>query len=424
MDKLISILNSCDVSDYQIVCDETQSHQCFFIRHQLDQHRICTEKKITLTIFVDNPDKTLRGSAKKEIFAGETEEEIRADIMDMKENALLAFNPYYPLESNVSYTEAKKDFNLLDSLKNVITAVESIEETGTEKINSYEVFVNQKYRHIINSQGVEITFNSSDEMVEIVINSTDGSHEVEVYHMIEAGSDRDSESIKAEIEAVFKKANDRSKAQPVKKMSGAHVLISGNDLREFFHYFLDKINTADVYSKMSQNKVGDVVQKGTDCDKITLKVKASLPYSSRNVLYSTEAVKATDFTVLQQGEYVNYVGSRQFAHYLGLTDVGFENNFVVEPGSKTVGEMKQQPYLEIVEFSSFQVDPITGDFGGEFRLAYYYDGTSVKEVTAGSITANINEVLDHIYLSKETRQVNNCIIPATIELFNINVAGC
>lgn len=423
MDKLVEILNSCDVSDYQIVCDETKSHQCFFIRHQLDQHRICSVKKIVLTIYVDNSDKTLRGSAKKEIFPSETEEEIRADIMDMKENALLALNPYFPLEGNVNYYEEKKEFDLLDSLKNVITAVESIKETDTEKINSYEVFVNEKYRHIVNSQGVSISFNTSDEMVEIVINSTNGDHEVEVYHMIEAGSDRDSESIKKEIEAVFKKANDRSKAQPVEKMNNVHLLISGNDLREFFQYFLDKINTSAVYSKMSQNKVGDVIQKGENCDKITLKVKANLDYSSRNSLYSTEGVKASDFTVLKDGEYVNYVGSRQFAHYLGLSDVGFANNFTVEPGSKTVEEMKQQPYLEIVEFSSFQVDAITGDFGGEFRLAYYYDGTTVKEVTAGSITSNITDVLDHIYLSKQTRQINNCIVPETIELFDINVAG-
>ena len=166
MDKLVEILNSCDVSDYQIVCDETKSHQCFFIRHQLDQHRICSVKKIVLTIYVDNSDKTLRGSAKKEIFPSETEEEIRADIMDMKENAFLALNPYFPLEGNVNYYEEKKEFDLLDSLKNVITAVESIKETDTEKINSYEVFVNEKYRHIVNSQGVSISFNTSDEMVE------------------------------------------------------------------------------------------------------------------------------------------------------------------------------------------------------------------------------------------------------------------
>ena len=41
-------------------------------------------------------------------------------------------------------------------------------------------------------------------------------------------------------------------------------------------------------------------------------------------------------------------------------------------------------------------------------------------MTAGSITSNITDVLDHIYLSKQTRQINNCIVPETIELFDIN----
>ena len=90
---------------------------------------------------------------------------------------------------------------------------------------------------------------------------------------------------------------------------------------------------------------------------------------------------------------------------------------------ENVEEMKKNEYLEIDQFSNFQMDSMTGDFGGEIRLAYYYDGNTVTPVTAGSITCNMNEVLNHIYLSQQQSQYDYCIVPSTIELFDVNVAG-
>lgn len=202
-----------------------------------------------------------------------------------------------------------------------------------------------------------------------------------------------------------------------------HVLLSGSDLKEFFNYFVDKINTQLIYSGNSCTKLHDQIQQGDDTDKISLKAVAKLLYSSLNVPYSREGTEASDFMILDNGKYVNYTGSQIYAHYLGLKNVPFAANYQVSGGSKTIEQMKKQPYLEIVQFSSFQVDIITGDFGGEFRLAYYYDGATVKPVTAGSITVNMNDILNHMYLSKETKQYNNWIIPQTIELFDVDVAG-
>ena len=423
MKRLVEILNKSNLADYQIVQKETVSHQAFFIKQQLDQHRISSVTHTKLTIYVDSQDKSKRGSATKEIYPNETDEEIRKDIESMKFDASLAMNKYYPLVEDQHYFEEKEDFDLVKSLENVVKAVQSIEDTETEKINSYEIFVDEERYHIYNSKDVDVTFNKTSEMVEIVINSLSKEHEVEVYHMIEAGADQTSEAIRQEILEVFKKASDRSKAVPAKKMSKAHVLISGSDLKEFFDYFRAKINAQMIYGGMSQNKVGDVIQKGDDCDKITLKAVKEMNYSNTNLPYSLEGVKASNFTILDNGKYVNNVGSARFAYYLGLNDVKYASNFTVESGSKSIEEMKKDPYLEIAQFSSFQVDTVTGDFGGEFRLAYYYDGNSVTPVTAGSVTINMNDVLDHIYLSKESKQYNDCIIPVAIELFDIEVAG-
>ncbi|MBR0230101.1 MAG: TldD/PmbA family protein, partial [Erysipelotrichaceae bacterium] len=86
-------------------------------------------------------------------------------------------------------------------------------------------------------------------------------------------------------------------------------------------------------------------------------------------------------------------------------------------------EMKKEPYLEIVTTSGFQMNPMTGSFGGEIRLGYYFDGEKTVPVTGGSITVNMNKVLGNMYMSKETKQYDNIVLPKTVQLFNVAVAG-
>ena len=85
--------------------------------------------------------------------------------------------------------------------------------------------------------------------------------------------------------------------------------------------------------------------------------------------------------------------------------------------------MKQRPYLELLAFSDFQMDPLNGDFGGEIRLGRYFDGKGTTFVTGGSISGNIREVQTEMILSKELQRENHFGGPQTIQLSNVAVSG-
>ena len=85
--------------------------------------------------------------------------------------------------------------------------------------------------------------------------------------------------------------------------------------------------------------------------------------------------------------------------------------------------MKASPYIELVSFSDFQMDTMTGDFGGEIRLGWYFDGENTVSITGGSISGNIKEVEKEMYFSSETQKLNNFLGPKTIELSNVSLAG-
>ncbi len=126
------------LNDWRIVEKTTVSHQAFFVKHKLDQHRISNTTHTTLYIYVDREvnGRKMRGSAAHEIFPGTSEEEIARSVQTMKYNASLALNPYYELVKNEKQTEEKKDYDLLKVLRTVVTAIQSVKDTATEKITS------------------------------------------------------------------------------------------------------------------------------------------------------------------------------------------------------------------------------------------------------------------------------------------------
>ena len=95
----------------------------------------------------------------------------------------------------------------------------------------------------------------------------------------------------------------------------------------------------------------------------------------------------------------------------------------VEGGSLSYSDLKKEPYIEIVTFSDFQMDILTGDFGGEIRLANYYDGEKVIPLTGASLSANIFDIHNDFYLSKEVVQKDNYIGPKALMYKNGHLVG-
>jgi PmbA protein len=116
-------------------------------------------------------------------------------------------------------------------------------------------------------------------------------------------------------------------------------------------------------------------------------------------------------------------GNRQFSQYLGLTDSFIASNFVIEGGKSSAEEIRRGDYLEIVEFSDFQVDAVTGDIAGEIRLGYLHRGNETVSVSGGSVSGNMSELIPKMAFSAESRQYDCMRIPAVTRLNGATVTG-
>ena len=95
----------------------------------------------------------------------------------------------------------------------------------------------------------------------------------------------------------------------------------------------------------------------------------------------------------------------------------------VEGGELSEEELRSGNYLEAVEFSDFNVDPLTGDFAGEIRLAYWHDGEKVTPVSGGSVSGSLPELIKNVRLSKELKQYNNYLVPSVTRIENVTISG-
>jgi PmbA protein len=120
---------------------------------------------------------------------------------------------------------------------------------------------------------------------------------------------------------------------------------------------------------------------------------------------------------------LSFWGARKFRYYLGIEDASQIYNFEAEGGSRDESEIRSGKFLEIVEFSDFSVDAISGDIAGEIRLGYYHDNGKVTPVAGGSISGCMLDFTKEMYMSKERRQFDNCLIPALTRLENVSVTG-
>ena len=166
---------------------------------------------------------------------------------------------------------------------------------------------------------------------------------------------------------------------------------------------------------MAEDRTGDAV---------TIEAKRILPGSPENFSCDPEGAPIRDLVLMKDHVPCHYVGGRRFSQYLGIDDTFQVSNWAVSGGTCSEEEIRSGAGLEIVEFSDFQVDGMTGDIFGEIRLAYYRDGKgNVTPVSGGSISGNMADNLANLGLSAQTRQYSSAVIPSVTRLNHITISG-
>ena len=282
-------------------------------------------------------------------------------------------------------------------------------------LNSAELFARRLLRRIVGSGGVDVSYETCEVSGEYVVQCV-SPQDVETYHSF-SYRNLDTEDLRREVEEALEMTLARAQAVRSPQAGKYRVLLSGESMRTFFSYYLERSSSSMIYQEYSGYQNGMPVQgEAIRGDALNLVLKARDPYSQ-------EGVPMRDRVLLENGILRTIHGNNRFACYLGIEPTGIYDSISVSVGSTPFDEMKREPYLHIVSFSDFQMDSFSGHFGGEIRLAFLYDGKTVTPVTGGSVNGSILKVQEHMIFSRERYRNGKYEGPYAVSLEGVPVAG-
>ena len=412
---------SCD--GWELTEKKVSRWEFYFIGHRLDQNRSAEISEIQVRVYKKSADGAFLGNASDVIPPTASETEIDETLKKLVFQASLVKNPVYTLNDvPVTVPEMNTPVDVSAIAGDCIQAIAAVPEDDEAKINSYEIFVSSIRRHTENSNGVSYTCTYPSTEIEVVVNARKADHEIELHRIYDSGT-CDKERLTRDIMRVMDFGRDRLMAQPTPAIGTGDVLLSTADAVGVYACFSDKMHADYVVRKLSDFKVGQPVSAEMTGDKVTLKAVPELENSSMNYPVDDEGSMIEARHLIRDGIAENYCGSRQFSRYLGLEKSSKVTNLVVEGGAHTEEEIRSGSYLEVVEFSDFQVDSMSGDIAGEIRLGYLHKDGEMQIVTGGSVSGNMSDVIRDMQFSKETIQYNNWVIPRVTLLKNLRITG-
>ena len=422
IEKILSALMALNIETYAVSETQTQSAEAFFVRRRLDLQRSTrlTDYSVTVCRPFERDGARMLGSCAVPVYPGMDEDELREALASTYHAASLVCNPYYEL-----YAGEREDFVPSRSAFAGKTPEENLRETADALfaadvredvfLNSAEIFATRKLNRVVNSRGVDVSWESCQVQGEYVAQCV-APADVETHHQF-LFLEPDAAALRAEVETALAQTRDRASASAPPRAGEYTVILSAEHMSTLLSYYTDHASAGLIYQKYSDYAVGMAVQgDNIRGDALTIVLKATQPYDP-------EGIPLRDRTLMEGGVLRAIQAGSRFAYYLGIEPTGAYRSIEVPVGDAPLAELKAQPHLHIVSFSDFQVDTFSGHFGGEIRLAYLYDGEQTRVVTGGSVNGSLLKAQEHMVFSRERYKTAGYDGPFAVAIQNVAVAG-
>lgn len=433
MEKLIKVLKASPISEYKINIIETTGNELFYIVDKLETSRAVNLKEVEVTIYIDREDK--RGCSSFKYYDYMNEEEIKEEIDKTIYAASFALNPFYEIPSKSDAKLLKIHSNFADKplseiAQDIARAIFRCKKYDDGFLSAAEIFVSRKNIRILNSKGVDVSETRYEGFIEVIPSWGNKENEVETYNSF-TFSNFDADWITAKIDEALELTKARFTAKPLEVKENLKVIIEDEGVPSVFSYFARDLSYADKVRGTGRDDIGDKVQ-GENVEGTLLNIDM-VPFDEESAIgcgFDDDGVILRPVNLIKDGVAMNRYGSYQYGYYFGEKNpTGVLPVTKVQLGTKSFKEMAKEPYLRCCRFSSFQLEPNSGYFGGEVRLGFYFDGEKEIPVSGFSIGGTLKELRGKIIFSKEkdvvqrsySTRVRGYVGPKYLEIKGMNI---
>lgn len=347
----------------------------------------------------------------------------------------LVANPVHTLPAPASIPDVPLvDLDLQKDSSNITAAVmEKIQASAPVKSDVYltaaECFGEIHTTHLVNSRGIDAEQESTQINIEFVLHGQrDGQH-VETF--VEMRRRRVADlPIETEIEQKVQQTLDQFEVIPAPVWHGP-VILRGDVLATFIAGdslqggVLHTLGDAEAkYSKYSSWEIGkSVFRHEVKGDPLNVWASRCIPFGVYSDRFDEEGLPAQRVELIRNNELVAFSASQRYADYLQLPATGAFGGVELPPGRTETSALLEDPYVEIIQFSWFNPDPITGDFATEIRFGYLVENGDRKPFRGGQLVGNFMDALADVRWSSESGMFGNYLGPATARFNDLKIVG-
>ena len=397
-----------------------ESAELFFVKKQLDTRRGKDVIRWNVSVFRDDAEGR-RGFTAVTLSPAMEEEEIRTRLKEAYFAASFAMNPGYDMPEPVQAAAQVPDSLLLrqplaDSAGQAAAALFAGDDHESAFVGSAEIFVIRSEKRVVSSEGTDVSWIRGEVKGEFVAQCKQ-PEDVEIYQDF-AYDSLSGEALTALVRETLSFAADRARAQKVLKSGTFDLVLSGASVGEVLNFYWGRSSAGMIYPGYSRWEKETAVQKADEgYEALNLTLLATEPFSA-------EGIPMTDRVLLEEGVLKTIHGGNRFCRYLQTEPTGEYRKLRCDnAGSRSLAEIKQAPCLWAVTFSDFQMDEMSGYFGGEIRLAYLIEDGKMTPVTGGSVSGSILETGSRLLFSKERYESAFYSGPAAMRIHGCSVAG-
>lgn len=322
-------------------------------------------------------------------------------------------------------TRARTLDRLRERLQQAVTPYPSV------RLTAAEVFGDEATTHLINSRGSDVMQTATSVAIEWVLLNRSGEQETEAFSETTRRRAADID-IEAEVALRAQSTIDLLQAAPAADYSGP-VVLRGETLANFMcgnqvfanNSLFAVLSSAEAkFSQLSNWEIGQSIFRGeVSGDPLTLWATRQLPYGTQSNRFDDEGLPAQRVLLVEDNRLAAFTASQRYADYLSLPPTGAFGNIELPPGQTAQADLLVEPHVEIVSFSWFNPDPVTGDFATEIRLGYVVDGSGRRPFKGGLLIGNVLDALANVRWSREISFCGNYLGPSAARFAQLTVAG-
>jgi len=198
------------------------------------------------------------------------------------------------------------------------------------------------------------------------------------------------------------------------------VIFMGEALDTLFSYFIANATGKSMFEKWSNFKLEKSVAEGAD--NLTMESVPLMPGFAGTSPFDENGLALKNHVIIKNGIFKQIAASKRYSDFLSIEPIGDIRCIRIEQGKESMSSLYSGRFLELLRFSTFEPNPVTGEFSSEIRTGYFVDNGKSYPIRGGTITGKISECFKNAAFSSNITKRANYIGPKGIKVSGIQVS--